>query len=102
MYVVFTQLHVRPERRDEFLAVAMDYAVTCLRDEGGTLDFMFIQDEDNPDRFYAHEAYEDRAAYEAHLAGAAYRHAAPQFAALLTGPPLRLAAGTAMVAPLRG
>ncbi len=102
MYVILTQLHVRPERRAEFLALAMDYAVISLRDEAGMLDFMIIQDEGTPDRFYAHEAYEDQAAYEAHLAGSAFQHAAPQFAALLTGPPSRLAAGMAAVAPIRG
>ncbi len=93
MYHVLVQFDVRPEGRQDFLALARRHAAESLRDESGTLLFHVAVDEENPNRFYTVEAYADRAAYEAHRHGEAMRRNAPLLGPLLIHPPLPLGRG---------
>ncbi|KZM75692.1 putative quinol monooxygenase [Nocardia terpenica] len=65
-YHVFVQFDVPPARRNDFIAHANFDATGSLANEPGTLRFEVLQDEDNPNRFYLGEVYEDEAAFEHH------------------------------------
>ena len=93
MYAVLSRYTVRPEWRADFVRFAQGYAAECLRDEGCTVEVSFVQDEGDPGPFYAYATYRDRAAYEAHLEGDAFKRAMAMFAAALARPPLELATG---------
>ena len=68
MYSQIYAFEVLPEWREEFIALMRRQIAECLRDELGTLDFRFFQDETNPNRFYDFETYADEAALAAHRA----------------------------------
>jgi autoinducer 2-degrading protein len=66
-YHVFVQFDVPPARRQDFIEHANFDARESLANENGTLSFQVLQDEDNPNRFYLDEIYEDKAAFEHHV-----------------------------------
>ena len=96
MHVVLAQLEVRPERCTEFITLARQYARDCVRDQPGTLDFVFIRDALLPGRFYAYEAFAHQAAYDAHVAGAHFRDAGRRFGPLLAEEATLLGVGTSV------
>jgi autoinducer 2-degrading protein len=93
MYVVLVQFDVRPECREDFRALARRHAEDSLREEPGTLQFHIVQDETNPDRFYAVEGYADNAAHEAHRRGPILARNGPLVGPMLAGSPVPLGRG---------
>lgn len=72
-YHVLVQFDVPPSLRQDFIVHANCDARESLANEKGTLDFKVLQDEDNPNRFYLDEVYEDKAAFEHHTTQPAIR-----------------------------
>jgi quinol monooxygenase YgiN len=64
MVIVSGRIHVRPGRRDAFLASSMD-AVAEARRTAGCLDFVVAADPIEPDRVNVYEQWESEAALEA-------------------------------------
>ena len=64
MYVVIVDIHVKPERLDEFLPAMMENARASRRDEPGCLRFDVVQDETDATHLILYEIYRDRAAFE--------------------------------------
>lgn len=87
------QVNVQPGRRADLLQLSRAYVEECVREEPGTLDFTFLLDEENNDRYFAIEQYIDKTAQEAHAQGAVIHRWAPRIIPLLAGPPVLLASG---------
>lgn len=74
MYHIAVSFDVPVERRDDFIKAAFRDGRDSIADESGTKRFELIVDEENSNRFYLNEAYEDKAAFDVHREG-------PHFAA---------------------
>lgn len=68
MYHIVVHFDVEPDRRADFIAAALEDGRNSA-DEPGTRRFELIVDEENPNRFYLDEAYDDAAAFAAHAEG---------------------------------
>lgn len=82
---------VLPQDREAFVNAINEHAAKSVREEPGTIRFDVAVDTTNATNVYLYEAYEDRAAFDAHFA-AMLGHAerwTPYFAA----PPERLCVG---------
>ena len=66
MVVMIIEVHVKPERRAEFLEVIKHDAVHSEGDEPGCLRFDVLQSADDANKFYYYEVYKDEAARMAH------------------------------------
>ncbi len=66
MHAIFVTLKVKPDRRQQFLEVVEDDAVSSVRDEPGCVDFQVLQDQTDPDTYYFYEVYRDEEAFKAH------------------------------------
>jgi len=66
MYVIVVSTEIKPEHRQDFIKAALQDGHDSCLNEPGTQRFELVQDESNPNRFYFIEAYEDKAAFEAH------------------------------------
>ena len=69
MHCRLLQFDARPERREDFRRLSRQHAEEYLREEPGTLQFHFVQDQADENRFYAIEGYADADALRAHLHG---------------------------------
>jgi (4S)-4-hydroxy-5-phosphonooxypentane-2,3-dione isomerase len=69
MYHVAVHFDVDPEHRDDFIAAALEDGRNSNADEPGTQRFELIVDEENPNRLYLNEAYDDAAAFDIHANG---------------------------------
>ncbi|HEV7824579.1 MAG TPA: putative quinol monooxygenase [Mycobacteriales bacterium] len=69
MFHIAVAFDVPPQRRDHFIAAALEDGRNCAVHEPSTLRFELIADHENPNRFYLDEAYEDEAAFDAHAKG---------------------------------
>jgi autoinducer 2-degrading protein len=69
MYHIAVTFDVQPEHRDEFIAAALEDGRNSAADEPGTRRFELIVDEQDPNRFYLNEAYDDAAAFDVHAKG---------------------------------
>jgi autoinducer 2-degrading protein len=69
VYNIAVYFDVPPEHRDEFIAAALEDGRNSAADEPGTRRFELIVDEQNPNRFYLNEAYDDAAAFDVHAEG---------------------------------
>jgi autoinducer 2-degrading protein len=65
MHVVCVHVHVKPERRDDFLAASLENARGTV-EEPGNLRFDVLQQADDPNRFLLYEVYRDEAGMQAH------------------------------------
>ncbi|TYL51756.1 antibiotic biosynthesis monooxygenase [Nocardioides sp. BGMRC 2183] len=73
MLTVLVDLHVRPDRLEEFVEAIGTNARASLRDEPGCLRFDVHRQIDDPTRFVLHEIYRDADAfYLEHRATAHY------------------------------
>jgi autoinducer 2-degrading protein len=79
MYHIAVHFDVPAERRDEFIAVAVEDGRDSLANEPGSLRFEVIVDRDDLNRIYLNEAYDDQAVFDRHLDGP---YAAKFFAAI--------------------
>ncbi|KQX51327.1 MULTISPECIES: putative quinol monooxygenase [unclassified Ensifer] len=67
-YVVVVDFQIRDGCMDGFLPAMTENAATSLRDEPGCSVFDVCQDPRQPNRVYLYEVYQDRVAFDAHLA----------------------------------
>lgn len=75
MYAVTVTLTLHPGTMTDFLPHMMANARASVRDEPGCHVFDVWTDADRPDTLWLYEVYDDRAAFEAHMA-------TPHFAAM--------------------
>ena len=68
MYVIIVDFEIEPDRLTEFLPLMRENAAASVRDEPGCQQFDICQDPDSPHHIFLYEIYDDRAAFEAHLA----------------------------------
>ena len=90
MHCRLLQFDARPEQREDFRRLSRQHAEEYLREEPGTLQFHFVQDQTDENRFYAMEGYADADALQAHLHGPGLLRNGPRLGALLTAPPVLL------------
>lgn len=69
MYHIAVYFDVPANRRDEFIAAALEDGRNSAAEEPGTRRFELIEDEERPNRFYLNEAYDDAAAFDVHATG---------------------------------
>ena len=68
MYVIIVDFEIDPDQIGAFLPLMAENAAASARDEPGCRQFDVCQDPDNPARMFLYEVYDDRAAFDAHLA----------------------------------
>jgi autoinducer 2-degrading protein len=83
MYHVLSQTDVPAANRDDYIVAMRTLASESLQEERGTLIFDVIQDQENPNRFYAYESYTDEAAFQAHMQGQVAQRNFPHILALI-------------------
>ena len=89
-HVVMAELEVRPERTDEFIALAQSFAAECQDLEAGCQQFQVVSLASTPNRVLFYEVYDDGAAFEAHRASDHLVRFKAAFRDLVTGEqPLR-------------
>ncbi|MDE2363108.1 MAG: antibiotic biosynthesis monooxygenase [Hyphomicrobiales bacterium] len=68
MFVVIAEFEAAEGRLDDFLATAADDARHSVADEKGCRQFDVVVDDAEPRSVIFYEVYDDRAAFDAHLA----------------------------------
>jgi autoinducer 2-degrading protein len=66
MFIVTVDLTIHPDHIEDYAAVIARQARTSVAEEPGCHRFDVYRHESDPQRFFLHEIYEDRAAFEAH------------------------------------
>lgn len=79
------RLTARPGQRDA-LAQALTALLAPTRDEPGCLDYVLFEQSDQPGSFYMREAFQDEAAFQAHLAAPYFQAFAARLDELLAQP----------------
>ncbi|AXL89206.1 antibiotic biosynthesis monooxygenase [Streptomyces sp. CB09001] len=69
MYHVAVAFDVQPDRHEDFIAACHADARDSAVDEPFTQRFELVKDENDPNRFYLDEVYDDAAAFDKHMAG---------------------------------
>ncbi len=64
MFAISVVFKVDPAHREEFAKLSLTHAHNSESREEGCLDFRIFQSPDDPNTFYFHEAYKNRAAAE--------------------------------------
>lgn len=90
-FVVIAEFQVKPGRMDQFLALAREDASHSVRDEPGCRRFDVTVLEGGGDRVLFYEIYDDRAAFDAHLATPHLARFRTGFPALADPLPVRFA-----------
>ncbi|GMG84607.1 putative quinol monooxygenase [Paralimibaculum aggregatum] len=73
MYVVTVRFEIEPEMAAAFLGRMRRQAADSLRLEPGCRRFEICLDPPRPERVFLYEIYDDRAAFESHLASPHFR-----------------------------
>ena len=73
MYMVTVTFDVDPARLDDFMPAVRANAKTSVAVEPGCRRFDVCQDAERPTRVFLYELYDDRAAFDAHLASARFK-----------------------------
>ncbi len=73
MYAVCVTFTLAPDAMSRFLPLVTDNAGTSLRDEPGCHRFDIATDAERPAQLFLYELYDDRAAFDAHLASDHYK-----------------------------
>lgn len=73
MYVVAVTLKIDPAHREAFRGLMQTNAETSLQVEPGCRQFDVCRDSAEPDTVFLYEVYDDRAAFDAHLASAHFK-----------------------------
>ncbi len=81
-YIILVYFDLKPGHRSDFMPLMLENAQKSKADEPGCLVFDVLCRTDDPDRIVLYEIYENRAAFDAHLASphflsfdkAAYQH----------------------------
>jgi quinol monooxygenase YgiN len=75
------------EGKGEELVAVLAEVVAATASEPGTLQYVCLQDNANPDMVWMYEMYSDQAAVDAHMGGAVFQAAFPKIRKLLAGAP---------------
>ncbi len=67
-HVVIAELEVKPQRMEEFIALARLFAAECLACEPGCCQFQVVRLSSSPYRVLFFEVYQDLAAFDVHRA----------------------------------
>ena len=67
-HVVIAELEVKPERIEDFIALARSFAAECLDRETGCRQFQVVRLDSSPHRVLFFEAYDHLAAFDVHRA----------------------------------
>jgi quinol monooxygenase YgiN len=73
MYVVTVEFDIQPARLEEFLPLMRENASASRAGEPGCRQFDVCADPARPASIFLYELYDDRGAFEAHLASAHFR-----------------------------
>jgi len=65
--ILLVEVHIKPDKREEFLAAITENAASCERDEPGCLRFDVLQDNTDPNTYFYYEVYRDDDAVKAHF-----------------------------------
>lgn len=68
MFAVVVTFRIKPDRMEAFLPLMYANAATSLGVEPGCHQFDVCTDPDRPDEVFLYELYDDKAAFDAHLA----------------------------------
>ena len=74
MYVIIVDFEIKPDRVANFLPLMQENAAASVCDEPGCHHFEACRHPDAPHRIFLYEPYDDRAAFEAHLASSHFRN----------------------------
>jgi quinol monooxygenase YgiN len=74
MYVVTVDFAIHPQHFAAFLPLVRENARASLEGEPGCRQFDVCTDAARPYSVFLYELYDDRAAFDAHLASAHFRH----------------------------
>jgi autoinducer 2-degrading protein len=85
LHIVFVQVHVKPDRVEDFRAATTTNARESRR-ERGVARFDVVQDADDPTRFVLVEAYRDPPAAAAHKETAHYQRWRDDVAEMMAEP----------------
>jgi (4S)-4-hydroxy-5-phosphonooxypentane-2,3-dione isomerase len=69
LYHIAVRFDVPSERRQDFIAAALEDGRDSLAGEPGTIRYELVTDAEDPNRFYLCEVYESPDAFEAHCDG---------------------------------
>ena len=72
-YAVVVTFQIKPDRMAAFLPLMLANSHTSLLDEDGCHQFDVATDPVRPNEVFLYEIYEDRAAFEVHLASAHFQ-----------------------------
>ncbi len=73
MYVIVVDFEIRPDHLADFLPLMRENAMASVHEEDGCHQFDVCQDPGTPHHIFLYEVYDDRAAFEAHLASPHFR-----------------------------
>ena len=73
MFCLHVALHVKPERKEEFLEAMKGDQTGALDSEPACANYLFGEDSDAPLTFHMFERYVDRAGFEAHAQSPHYK-----------------------------
>ena len=73
MYVVIVDFQIKPERVAEFMSLMVENARASRETEPGCRQFDVCVDPGDKTRVFLYELYDDRAAFDAHLATAHFK-----------------------------
>ncbi|MGI6375106.1 MAG: putative quinol monooxygenase [Anaerolineae bacterium] len=68
MRILLVKFQIKPEFRDQFIALGKLDADGSANTEPGCRRFDFLEDERDPNTFYFYEVYDDEDAFKAHQA----------------------------------
>lgn len=66
MYVVIASLHLKPGRKDDFMAAMLEDAEATMAKEEYVYAFEIVEDEQDADRLHLVEVYRDQASHQKH------------------------------------
>lgn len=85
MYVIAVEFTIHPQQLAAFMPLLLENARVSRETEPGCRRFDVCRDPGRPERVFLYELYDDRAAFDAHLAAAHFKAfdaaAAPMLAA---------------------
>lgn len=88
MYAVTVLFRIHPDQIDSFMPLMLKNARTSLRDEPGCFMFDVCRGEP-PEEVFLYELYENRAAFEAHLASTHFKSFDAAVAGMVAGKEIR-------------
>lgn len=65
-FVVLAKIRVRPGTREAFKSAVLENARLSVQDEPACISFDIMECPDDENLFYAHEAFDDEAGFDAH------------------------------------